>query len=74
MDFSVVEQGELELYERKGRASYEVESTLAKLQFTGELDLLDGDFEESDRLDVIPPRHPGENRERMDDCLRSRES
>jgi len=40
VDFFVVEQGELELYERKGRASFEVEPTLAKLQFTGELDLL----------------------------------
>ena len=40
VDFFVVEQGELELYERKGRASCEVDSTLAKLQFTGELDLL----------------------------------
>src|SRR5580704_10091161 len=40
VDFFVVEQGELELYERRGRASCEVESTLAKLQFTGELDLL----------------------------------
>src|ERR1700749_392605 len=39
-DFFVVEEGELELYERKGRASCEVESTLVKLQFTGELDLL----------------------------------
>ncbi len=40
VDFFVVEQGELELYERKGRTSCEVESTLAKFQFTGELDLL----------------------------------
>src|ERR1700748_2826054 len=40
VDFFVVEQGELELYERKGRASCEVDTTLAKLQFTGELDLL----------------------------------
>jgi thioredoxin reductase (NADPH) len=40
VDFFVVLQGELELYERKGRSSCEVESTLAKLQFTGELDLL----------------------------------
>ena len=40
VDFFVVEHGELELYERKGRASCKVESTLAKLQFTGELDLL----------------------------------
>ena len=40
VDFFVVEQGELELYERKGRASNHVESTLAKLHFTGELDLL----------------------------------
>ena len=40
LDFFVVEQGELELYERKGRASCEVDSTLARLHFTGELDLL----------------------------------
>jgi thioredoxin reductase (NADPH) len=40
VDFFVVLQGELELYERKGRTSCEVESTLAKLQFSGELDLL----------------------------------
>jgi thioredoxin reductase (NADPH) len=40
VDFFVVEHGELELYERKGRASCEVDSTLAKLHFTGELDLL----------------------------------
>jgi thioredoxin reductase (NADPH) len=40
VDFFVVEQGELELYGRKGRSSCKVESTLAKLQFTGELDLL----------------------------------
>src|SRR5271163_1561106 len=40
VDFFVVVQGELELYERKGRTSCEVASTLAKLQFTGELDLL----------------------------------
>jgi thioredoxin reductase (NADPH) len=41
VDFFVVVQGELELYERKGRASFEVASILAKHQFTGELDLLD---------------------------------
>src|SRR5580704_4460628 len=40
VDFFVVVQGELELYERKGRTSCEVASTLGKLQFTGELDLL----------------------------------
>jgi thioredoxin reductase (NADPH) len=40
VDFFVVVAGEVELYERKGRTSYEVASTLAKLQFTGELDLL----------------------------------
>jgi thioredoxin reductase (NADPH) len=40
VDLFVVVQGELELYERKGRTSCEVASTLAKLQFTGELDLL----------------------------------
>jgi len=40
VDFFVVISGELELYERKGRTSCEVASTLAKLQFTGELDLL----------------------------------
>jgi thioredoxin reductase (NADPH) len=40
VDFFVVVEGELELYERKGRTSCEVASTLAKLHFTGELDLL----------------------------------
>jgi thioredoxin reductase (NADPH) len=40
VDFFVVVQGELELYERKGRTSCEVASTLARLQFSGELDLL----------------------------------
>src|SRR5580704_267849 len=40
VDFFVVVQGQLELYERKGRTSCEVASNLAKLQFTGELDLL----------------------------------
>ena len=40
LDLFVVVQGELELYERKGRTLREVESTLARLQFTGELDLL----------------------------------
>src|ERR1700722_2398593 len=40
VDFFVVLEGELELYERKGRTSCEVASTLAKLHFTGELDLL----------------------------------
>src|ERR1700723_188776 len=40
VDFFVVVEGELELYERKGRTSCEVASTLAKLQFSGELDLL----------------------------------
>ena len=40
VDFFVVVQGELELYEQKGRTSFEVASTLAKLQFTGELDSL----------------------------------
>src|SRR3984957_9259739 len=40
VDFFVVEQGELELYERKGRASCEGDSTLAKFHFTGDLDLL----------------------------------
>ncbi len=40
VDLFVVVEGELELYERKGRTSCEVESTLVKLQFTGELDLL----------------------------------
>src|ERR1700744_483374 len=38
--FFVVVEGELELYERKGRTSCEVASTLAQLHFTGELDLL----------------------------------
>src|SRR5580704_14633164 len=40
VDFFVVVQGELELYERKGRTSCEVASTLARFQFSGELDLL----------------------------------
>ena len=40
LDLFVVVHGELELYERKGRTSCEVESRLAKLHFTGELDLL----------------------------------
>jgi thioredoxin reductase (NADPH) len=40
VDFFVVVEGELELYERKGRAARAGESTLGKLQFTGELDLL----------------------------------
>ena len=40
VDFFVVVEGELELYERKGRTAREVESTLVRLQFTGELDLL----------------------------------
>ena len=31
VDFFVVEQGELELYERKGRASFEVEPTLGQV-------------------------------------------
>src|ERR1700744_6061096 len=40
VDFFVVVEGELELYERKGRTSCEVASTLVQLHFTGELDLL----------------------------------
>jgi thioredoxin reductase (NADPH) len=40
VDLFLVMEGELELYERKGRSSHEVESTLKRLQFTGELDLL----------------------------------
>jgi thioredoxin reductase (NADPH) len=40
VDFFVVIEGELELYERKGRTSCEVASTLAQFHFTGELDLL----------------------------------
>jgi thioredoxin reductase (NADPH) len=40
VDFFLVMEGELELYERKGHTSREVESTLKRLQFTGELDLL----------------------------------
>ncbi len=40
VDFFIVIEGGLELYERKGRTARAVESTLEKLQFTGELDLL----------------------------------
>jgi thioredoxin reductase (NADPH) len=40
VDFFVVVEGGLELYERKGRTSCEVAANLARLQFTGELDLL----------------------------------
>jgi thioredoxin reductase (NADPH) len=40
VDFFIVIDGTLELYDQKGRHSHEVESTLEKLQFTGELDML----------------------------------
>jgi thioredoxin reductase (NADPH) len=40
VDFFVVIEGGLEFYERMGRTARAVESTLEKLQFTGELDLL----------------------------------
>jgi thioredoxin reductase (NADPH) len=40
VDFFVVIKGKLELFERKGKASLEVESILTGRQFSGELDLL----------------------------------
>jgi thioredoxin reductase (NADPH) len=40
VDFFIVVEGKLELYEQKGRASREVESIIGKLQFSGELDML----------------------------------
>ena len=40
VDLFFVLEGELELYERKGRNSCEVASTLDAFHFTGELDLL----------------------------------
>lgn len=40
VDFFVVIEGKLELFERKGKASRDVESILSGRQFSGELDLL----------------------------------
>ncbi len=40
VDFFIVIDGKLELYEQKGRASHQTDSMLEKLQFTGELDML----------------------------------